>query len=92
MKSIEESESEVKQFIIDTLHLEDVSVDGIESGAALFGDGRGLDSVDALELGVALKKKYGITVDPRAESTRVHFASVKNLAALVRSSAVAAQG
>ena len=52
---------EIKQLIIDSLNLEDLSVDDIETEAPLFVDGLGLDSIDALELGMAIKQKYGIT-------------------------------
>ena len=55
-----ELELELKQLIIDSLDLEDISADDIDSDDALFVDGLGLDSIDALELGVALQKKYGI--------------------------------
>ena len=69
--------------IIDTLELEDVIPDDIEPQAALFGDGLGLDSIDALELGLALQKRYGIKLDAEAEETRAHFASLNALTALV---------
>ena len=52
--------NELKQMIIDVLALEDISIDDIDTDAPLFGDGLGLDSIDALELGLALKKRYGI--------------------------------
>lgn len=48
--------NEIKQLIIDCLDLEDVSIDDIETDAPLFGEGLGLDSIDALELGLAIKK------------------------------------
>jgi acyl carrier protein len=76
-------EQEVKQLIIEVLQLEDVAVADIDSDGALFGDGLGLDSIDALEIGVALQKRYGITLSAEAEDTRRHFASVRALAALI---------
>lgn len=78
-------ELEIKQLIIDTLDLEDISADDIDSQDALFGEGLGLDSIDALELGLALQKQYDVKVDADAEETRNHFASVHNLALLVKS-------
>jgi len=75
---------EIKQLIIDTLGLEDISPDEIADEAALFGDGLGLDSVDALELGLAIQKHFGIKIDADASDTRAHFASVAALAAFVR--------
>jgi len=76
-------EEELKQVIIDVLQLEDVAVTDIDSEAALFGDGLGLDSIDALELGVALQKQYGITLTADSQETRRHFSSVRALAAMV---------
>lgn len=80
-----ELEQELKQLIIDTLDLEDITVDDIDSQEALFVEGLGLDSIDALELGLALQKRYGVKVDADSEETKKHFASVHNLAQLVNS-------
>ncbi|MCF8482367.1 MAG: acyl carrier protein [Rhodospirillum sp.] len=79
-------EMELKALIIESLNLEDVTIDDIDSDEALFVDGLGLDSIDALELGVALQKKYGVKVDTKTENVRTHFASVRNLAAFVQRS------
>ncbi len=76
-------EQEVKQLIIEVLQLEDISAADIDSEAPLFVEGLGLDSIDALELGVALQKRYGISLSADSEDTRRHFASVRALAALV---------
>jgi acyl carrier protein len=76
--------TEIKQLIILALHLEDVSVDDIDAAAPLFNEGLGLDSIDALELGVALQKHFGLKFDSNAEEMRAHFASVSTLAAFVR--------
>jgi acyl carrier protein len=85
MTSLDTLELEIKKFIIDTLGLEDIGVDDIDSDAPLFGAGLGLDSIDALELGVALQKKYSIRLDPKDDETRRHFASVRALASLIQS-------
>ena len=53
---------EIKNLIITTLNLEELSADDIDTDAALFGDGLGLDSIDALELGLALKNRYGVVL------------------------------
>ena len=74
---------EIKQLIIDALGLEDISIDDISDEQTLFGEGLGLDSVDALELGLAIKKKYGIKIDADAKDTRDHFSNVTSLAAFV---------
>jgi acyl carrier protein len=76
-------ELEVKDLIIEVLQLEDISAADIDSDAPLFVDGLGLDSIDALELGVAMQKRYGITLSADSEETRRHFASVRALAALI---------
>jgi len=76
-------EQEIKQLIINTQHLEDLTVDDIDSSAALFVEGLGLDSIDALELGIALQKRYGVTLSSDAEQTRAHFASIQALARFV---------
>lgn len=78
-----ELEQEIKQLIIDSLDLEDISIDDIDSEDALFVDGLGLDSIDALELGLALQKRFGIKLDSDSEDNRKHFANVRSLAALV---------
>lgn len=74
---------ELKSLIIEALGLEDVTVDDIDDDQILFGDGLGLDSVDALELGLAIQKRYGIRIDAEAKDTRTHFANVNALAAFV---------
>ena len=74
---------EIKQLVINTLDLEDITPDDIDAGEALFVEGLGLDSIDALELGVALQREYGIKMDAEAESTRQHFANINSLCALV---------
>jgi len=78
-------ELEVKELIIDVLQLEDMVPADIDSDAALFVDGLGLDSIDALELGVALQKKYGISLSADSADTRRYFASVKALATMIDS-------
>jgi acyl carrier protein len=82
---VETLHNELKQLIIDALNLEDMSIDEIETEAPLFGDGLGLDSIDALELGLAIKKKYNIVIDADDSNTRQHFASVENLANYISS-------
>ncbi|MGR4067255.1 phosphopantetheine-binding protein [Billgrantia sp. C5P2] len=74
---------ELKRLIIDTLELEDITPGDIDAEAPLFGDGLGLDSIDALELGLALQKRYGIKLDAEAEETRHHFSSLNALHSLV---------
>lgn len=74
---------DLKRMIIETLELEDITPEDIDAQAPLFGEGLGLDSIDALELGLALQKRYGIKLDAEAEETRHHFASLQALLSLV---------
>ncbi len=78
-------ETQIKQLIIDALELEDMTTADIVSEEALFDDGLGLDSIDALELGMALQQRFGVTLDAEDKDTRAHFRSVATLAAFVRS-------
>ena len=80
---------DIKLLIIDALGLEDISVQDIGNEQTLFGEGLGLDSVDALELGLAIQKRYGIKIDADAKDTRNHFTSVDSLAAFVSARQVA---
>ena len=76
-------ELKIKDLIITTMSLEDITADDIDSAAPLFNEGLGLDSIDALELGLALQKRYGVTLAADSEETRKHFASVKTLSAFI---------
>jgi len=76
---------ELKQLIITSLDLEDVAPADIDASKPLFGEGLGLDSIDALELGVAIQKKYHVKLDANSADTREHFRSVENLAKFIQS-------
>jgi acyl carrier protein len=76
-------EEEIKRMIIEVLQLESIAPSDIDAEAPLFGEGLGLDSIDALELGVALHKRYGITLSADAEDNLRHFASVRALGLLI---------
>ena len=82
---MEALEQEIKGLIISTMSLEDIAPGDIDSVAPLFNDGLGLDSIDALELGLALQKRYGLTLAADSEETRRHFASVRSLSSFVAS-------
>ncbi len=77
---MEELKQEIKKVIISSLELEDVKPEDIVDSEPLFGEGLGLDSIDALELGVALKRKFGIKFSSENSENRKHFASVNALA------------
>lgn len=76
-------EQELKELIISSLELEDIQPADIDSAAALFGEGLGLDSIDALELGLAIKKKFNVRLDAESTETKKHFYSVQSLAAMI---------
>lgn len=76
--------AELKAFIIETMNLEDLSPADIGDDMPLFGDdGLGLDSIDALELVLALKKQYGVVLEANDEQARAHLRSVATLATLI---------
>ena len=78
--------TELKELIIETLALEDIGLADIETEAPLFDDGLGLDSIDALELGVALKNKYQVSVkEENEEDIKKYFYSVQSLANFITS-------
>lgn len=73
---------QVKQMIIDSLRIEGMTPDEIDSDAPLFGEGLGLDSIDALQLVVAMEKEFGTVVPDAATGSKV-FASVRSMAAYI---------
>jgi acyl carrier protein len=76
--------SDLKRLIVESLHLEGLTPDSIADDSPLFGAGLGLDSVDALELVVALEKNYGMRIQSHEVDKSV-FTSVAHLAAFVAS-------
>ena len=68
---MEELIKELKLELIEALNLEEMTVDDIDENEALFGDGLGLDSIDALEIIVLLEKKYGIKLSNPAEGKKI---------------------
>ena len=78
-------ENELKQLIIDALGLEDISIADIDSHVPLFNKGLGLNSIDALELGLAIRKKYNVKIDADKEDVAKIFSSVSALADYIKS-------
>lgn len=74
---------ELKILLIQTLDLEEIEPGDIETDAPLFGDGLGLDSIDALELGVAIQKRYDIKIDTTSEDIGKWFHSIKSLSEFI---------
>lgn len=82
---MEELKQQIKELIVSALELEDIAPEDIQDDAPLFGTGLGLDSIDALELGVALKKKFDVKLSAESEDSKKHFASVNSLAEFIQS-------
>lgn len=80
---MEELEREIKVLIIESLKLEGVTPEGIQAPAPLFGEGLGLDSIDALELAMALRKRFGVKFEASNAANREIFGSVRSLAEFV---------
>ncbi|MDR2741641.1 MAG: phosphopantetheine-binding protein [Treponema sp.] len=74
---------QIKELIVSALELEKIKPENIVDSEPIFGEGLGLDSIDALELGVALKKKFGVKFSVESADNRKHFASVDALAAFI---------
>jgi acyl carrier protein len=75
---------ELKRLLIESLDLEDLTPADIADDAPLFStDGVGLDSIDALEIGIVLRKHYQLTIEANSERTRDSFRSINTLAALI---------
>ena len=89
---MEQLELELKHLIIDTLKLQDVTVDEIGSTTPLFVTGLGLDSIDALELAMEIRKRYGVGTNGDDARNREIFASVRNLAAFIAANRQENQG
>ena len=82
---MDELEAQVKRLIVSALKLEDIAPEEIGAEEPLFGDsGLGLDSIDALELGVAIRKTFGIKIETVTDEVRAHFATVRSLASFIR--------
>ena len=77
-------EDQLKHLIVDALALEDVEPDEIKTEEPLFVDGLGLDSIDALELALAIQEQLGVATSPDDERNREIFYSVKTLAEFIR--------
>lgn len=82
---MQQLETEIKILIIEAAGLEEVTPEDIDAEAPLFVEGLGLDSIDALEIGLALHKRYGVKLSADSEDSRRHFANVRSLALLVSS-------
>ena len=83
MSSQTAAEHELAQLLVESLNLEDVEASAIDPEAPLFNTGLGLDSIDALELALAISTRYGFQLRSDNEQNRVIFASLRALSAHV---------
>ncbi len=84
-----ELELAIKRLIVSALNLEDVRPEDIGSDEPLFDGGLGLDSIDGLELGMALRQNFGVKIESASEEIRRHFATVGSMARFVAAQSVA---
>lgn len=77
------AEKELAELLVQTLNLEDVDAATIEPEEALFGEGLGLDSIDALELALAISQTYGVQLRSEDENTREAFANLRSLSKVI---------
>jgi acyl carrier protein len=80
---VDDLKQQIKELIVSALELEDIKPGDIVNSEPIFGEGLGLDSIDALELGIALKKKFGVKFSSENAENKKHFASVDSLAAYI---------
>lgn len=73
------AQREMAELLVEALNLEDISAEEIDPEEALFGDGLGLDSIDALEIALAISQKYGVQMQAEDENTRNAFATLASL-------------
>jgi len=88
LQNREALEAELKGLIVESLALEDIEPAEIESGAPLFVERLGLDSIDALELAMALEERFGVKIGEDPEVNQRIFASVASLASFVEENRV----
>ena len=81
---MQDIEHDLKVLLVEALALEGITPGEIDADEPLFGTGLGLDSIDGLELGVALRKAYGIHIDVVDEEVKAAFTSVRSLARFVQ--------
>jgi acyl carrier protein len=77
-------ERDLKELIVKTLKLDGIDPADIDSEEPLFNEGLGLDSIDALELGVAIRKAYGTKIETITDEVKAHFANVRSLAKFIQ--------
>ncbi|MSR09727.1 MAG: acyl carrier protein [Gammaproteobacteria bacterium] len=87
-----DTERELACMIVEVLNLSTVTADSLIAEAPLFGDGLGLDSIDALEIAVAIAQRYGVQLRAEDEATKRVFANLRSLALHVDANRVTLAG
>lgn len=77
------AQREMAELLVEALNLEDITAEEIDPSESLFGDGLGLDSIDALEIALAISQKYGVQMQAEDENTRNAFATLSSLVEFV---------
>lgn len=80
-------QQEIRDIILASVDMEGLTADMLTADVQLFGDGVGLDSIDALEIGVAIRQKYNIKFKANSDENRAHFHSIATLADFVAENA-----
>jgi acyl carrier protein len=83
----EELEEEIRQLVLSSVEVDGLTAADLPAEAALFGNGVGLDSIDALEIGAALRKKYQVKFKANSDENREHFRSISTLADFISANA-----
>ena len=76
-------EEEIRQVVLSSVEVDGLTAADLPADAPLFGDGVGLDSIDALEIGAALRRKYQVKFKANSDENREHFRSISTLAAFI---------
>ncbi|MCQ2388564.1 MAG: phosphopantetheine-binding protein [Kiritimatiellae bacterium] len=82
-----ELEDEIRQVILSSVEVDGLTAADLPADVPLFGEGVGLDSIDALEIGAALRKKYQVKFKANSDENKIHFRSVGSLAAFIAANA-----
>ncbi len=82
-----ELEDEIRQVILNSVEVDGLTAADLPSDTPLFGEGVGLDSIDALEIGAALRKKYSVKFKANSDENRVHFRTIGSLADFIAANA-----
>lgn len=78
------AQTEMAKLLVEALNLEDINAEDIKPDESLFGDGLGLDSIDALEIALAISQQYGVQMQAEDNNTRNAFSTLASLTEFVQ--------